>query len=105
MNPGKNNNYYYFQSTTSERSLTTEEKSHNITDIDQIDIAIEVWNDHIGRLEAKLTFLIGVCDDNNPDILYQHEKKIATLKREISDAMEQRQMLIGRDKLVLLSKR
>lgn len=105
MNPGKNNNYYYFQSNTSEKSLTTEEKSHTITDIDQIDIAVEIWNDHIGRLEAKLTYLIGVCDDINPDILYQHEKKIATLKREINDAMEQRQMLIGRDKLVLLSNR
>ncbi len=105
MNPRKNNNYYYFQSNTSEKSLTTEEERHNITDIDQIDIAIVIWDDHIERLEAKLTYLVGACDDLNPDLLYQHEKKIATLKREINDAMEQRQMLIGRDKLVLLSNR
>lgn len=92
MNSGKNNNYYHFQSTASEKSLTTEEKRHNITDIDQIDIAIASWNDHIERLEAKLTFLMGACDDSNPDGLYQHEKKIATLKREINDAREQRQI-------------
>jgi hypothetical protein len=38
-------------------------------------------------------------------LLYQYEKKVATLKREINDAMEQRQMLRGRSKLVLLDNR
>jgi hypothetical protein len=30
-------------------------------------------------------------------LLYQYEKKVATLKREINDAIEQRHMIRGRD--------
>jgi predicted RNase H-like nuclease (RuvC/YqgF family) len=65
-----------------------------------------MWDDHIERLEAKLSFLVrSYDDDSNSDLLYQYEKKVATLKREINDAMEQRQMLRRRGKLVLLGNR
>jgi hypothetical protein len=74
----------------------------DVTSVDEIEAAIKTWDDHIGRREAKLTFLIRSYDDPNPDLLYQNEKKVATLKREINDAMEQRQMLRARSKLVLL---
>ena len=65
-----------------------------------------MWDDHIERLEAKLSFLIRSYDnDPNSVLLYQYEKKVATVKREINDATEQRQMLRGRGKLVLLGNR
>ncbi len=96
MNPIKNNNYYYFPMTTTEKSATTEEKRDNTTDVNEIDVAIKMWDDHIERLEAKLTFLIRSYDDHNSDLLYYYEKKLATLKREINDALEQRQMLVNR---------
>ncbi len=95
MNPLKNGNYYYFTRTISEKSATTKEKRGNVTDVDQIDVTIKIWDDHIERLESKLSFLIRFYGDNpNSDLLYQHEKKIATLKREINDAIEQRQRQI-----------
>ncbi len=97
MNPVKNSNYYYFAKMTSEKSAATEQKVENVTVVDEIEIAIKLWDDHIERLESKLSFLIRSYDDYNSDLLYQHEKKIATLKREINDAVEQRQMLIGRE--------
>ena len=56
-----------------------------------------MWDDHIERLEAKLSFLIRSYDDPNLDLLYQYEKKVVTLKREINDAIEQRHMIRGRD--------
>jgi hypothetical protein len=106
LNPLKNRNYYYLPGTITEKSVTTEEKRGNVTDVDQIDIAIKMWDDHIERLEAKLSFLIRSYDDDpNSDLLYHQEKKVATLKREINDAIEQRQMLIGRGKLLLLRNR
>ena len=74
-----------------------------MTVVDEIDVAIKMWDDHIERLEAKLSFLIRSNHDANLDLLYKYEKKVATLKREINDAIEQRHMLIGRSKLVLLS--
>jgi hypothetical protein len=105
MNPIKNNNYYYLPRTTTEKSATIQEKIGGVTVVDEIEVAIKMWDDHIKRLEAKLSFLIRSYDDPNSDLLYQYEKKVATLKREINDAMEQRQMLIGRGKLVLLGNR
>jgi predicted RNase H-like nuclease (RuvC/YqgF family) len=80
-------------------------KTGDVTVVDEIEVAIKIWDDHIERLEAKLSFLIRSYDDPNSDLLYQYEKKVATLKREINDAREQRQMLRGRGKLVLLSDR
>jgi hypothetical protein len=105
MNPIENNNYYYLPRTTTEKSAITEEKVDDVTAVDEIDVAIKMWDDHIGKLEAKLSFLIRSYDDPNSDLLYQYEKKVATLKLEINDAMEQRQKLIGRGKLVLLGNR
>ena len=59
---------------------------------------------HIERLEAKLSFLIRSYDDSYTDLLLllssQYEKKIAIVKQEISDAVEQRQTL---DKLRQIS--
>ena len=102
MNSIKNNDYYYLPKTTTEKSATTEEKTSDAIVVDEIEFAAKMWDDHIERLEAKLSFLIRSNHDANLDLLYQHEKKVATLKREINDATEQRQMLIGRSKLVLL---
>jgi hypothetical protein len=98
----KNNNYYYLSRTTTEKSATTEEKAGGVAVVDEIEVSIKTWDDHIERLEAKLSFLIRSYDDFNSDLLYQYEKKVDALKREINDAIEQRQMLISRDKLLLL---
>jgi hypothetical protein len=104
-NPIKNNKYYYFPRATPEKSATIEEKTMDVTVVDEIEVPIKMWDDHIEILEAKLSFLIRSYDDSNSDLLYQYEKKVATLKREINDAMGQRQMLRGRSKLVLLGNR
>jgi hypothetical protein len=100
MNSIKSDNYYYHPRTTTEKSSTTEEKPDDLTVVDEIEVEVKMWDDHIERLEAKLSFLIRSYDDPNLDLLYQHEKKVATLKREINDAVEQRHMIIGRHKLV-----
>jgi hypothetical protein len=105
MNPIKNNNYYYLPRATPEKPAATEEKMSDLTVVDEIEVPLKMWDDHIERLEAKLSFLIRSYDDSNSDLLYQYEKKVATLKREINDAMEQRQMLRGRGKLVLSGNR
>ncbi|HKH86912.1 MAG TPA: hypothetical protein VKA40_10200 [Nitrososphaera sp.] len=105
MNPIKNNNYYYLPRATPEKPAATEEKMSDLTVVDEIEVPLKMWDDHIERLEAKLSFLIRSYDDFNSDLLYQYEKKVATLKREINDAMEQRQMLRGRGKLVLSGNR
>jgi hypothetical protein len=97
MNSIKSDNYYYRPRTTTEKSATTEEKSDDLTVVDEIEVEVKMWDDHIERLEAKLSFLIRSYDDPDLDLLYQHEKKVATLKREINDAIEQRHMIIGRD--------
>jgi hypothetical protein len=90
---------------TTEKSAIAEEKTGDVTVVDEIEVPIKMWDDHIERLEAKLLFLIRSYDDPNSDLLYQYEKKVATLKREINDAIEQRQMLRDRGKLVLLGNR
>ncbi len=97
MNSTKSDNYYYHPRTTTEKSATTEEKPDDLTVVDEIEVEVKMWDDHIERLEAKLSFLIRSYDDPNLDLLYQYEKKVATLKREINDAIEQRHMIIGRD--------
>ena len=101
-NPVKNNNYYCLPRTTTKKSASTEEKTGDVTVVDEIEAATKMWDDHIERLEAKLSFLIRPCDNHNSDFLYQNEKKVATLKREINDAIEQRQMLIGRSKFSII---
>ena len=97
MNSIKSDNYYYRPRTTTEKSATTEEKQDDLTVVDEIEVEVKMWDDHIERLEAKLSFLIRSYDDPNLDSLYQYEKKIATLKREINDAIEQRHRIRGRD--------
>ena len=97
MNSIKSDNYYYHPRTTTEKSATTEEKPDDLRVVDEIEVEVKMRDDHIERLEAKLSFLIRSYDDPNLDLLYQHEKKVATLKREINDAIEQRHMIIGRD--------
>ncbi len=95
MNSVKNDNSHYFPRTTTEKLATTEDKTGDVTVVDEVEVLIKMWDDHIERLEAKLSFLIRSYNDPNSDLLYQYEKKVATLKREINDAMEQRQVLIG----------
>jgi uncharacterized small protein (DUF1192 family) len=98
MNSIKSGNYYYHHPrTTTEKSATTEEKLDELTVVDEIEGAVKMWDDHIERLEAKLSFLIRSYDDPNLDSLYQYEKKVATLKQEINDAIEQKRMIRGRD--------
>lgn len=53
-------------------------------------VGMKALDRHIERLEAKLSFLIRSYDASRTDLLYQHDKKIATVKQEISDAIEQR---------------
>ena len=103
MNSVKNNDYYYLPRTTTEKSATTDEKTSGVIVVDGIEVAVKMWDDHIERLEAKLTFLIRSNHDANLDLLYEYEKKVATLKREINDAIEHINVLIVRRKLVLLS--
>jgi predicted nucleic acid-binding Zn-ribbon protein len=60
----------------------------------EIEVAIKALDHHIERLEAKLSSsLTRSYDDRRTVLLYQYEKKIATVKQEIDDAMEQRRTL------------
>jgi hypothetical protein len=101
----KNDNYLNLQRTTTEKSSIIEEKMGNAALVDETEVAVKIWDNHIERLEAKLSFLITSYDDSNSDLLYQYEKKVATIKREINDAIEQREALIGRGELLLLRNR
>ena len=72
-----------------------------MTEVIEIDeVGIKVLDRHIERLEAKLSFLIRWYDNNNndlpTDLFYQYEKKIATAKQEIEDAIEQRRRTLNR---------
>jgi len=96
LNYVKNNNYYDLPGTIERSIRTTRNKKNNVTVVDEINVAIKIWDDHIKKLESKLSFLVTMYDDHNSDFLYQQEKKVATLKREINDAMEQRQTLMRR---------
>jgi len=66
----------------------------NAVAIVKIELAIKALDYHIDRLETKLSFLIRSYEDPRTDLLYQYEKKIATVKQEIDDATEQRRSLI-----------
>ncbi len=54
-------------------------------------VEMKALDRHIETLEAKLSFLIRLCDDPRMDLSYQYDKKIATVKQEINEAMERRQ--------------
>jgi hypothetical protein len=54
-------------------------------------VEMEALDRHIETLEAKLSFLIRLCDDPLTDLSYKYDKKIATVKQEINEAMERRQ--------------
>ena len=69
-------------------------KETNAAAVVKIELAINALEYHIERLETKLSFLIRSYDDPRTDLLYQYEKKIATVKQEIDDATEQRRTLI-----------
>ena len=69
-------------------------KETNAAAIVKIELAIKALDYHIDRLETKLSFLIRSYDDPRTDLLYQHEKKIATVEQEIDDATEQRRAVI-----------
>jgi hypothetical protein len=58
-------------------------------------VRMKALDHHIERLEAKLSFLIRTYDDSRTDLLYQYEKKIAIVKKEINEVMERRQCQIG----------
>jgi hypothetical protein len=58
----------------------------------KIEIAISALDNNIEKLEAKLSFIITSFDPRR-DLLYQYEKKIATIKQEIEFAMEERRRL------------
>ena len=54
-------------------------------------VGMKALDTHIERLEAKLSFLIRSYDASRTDLLlYQYDKKIATVQQEIDDAIEQR---------------
>jgi hypothetical protein len=53
-------------------------------------VGMKALDTHIERLEAKLLFLIRSYDASHIDLLYQYDKKIATVQQEIDDAIEQR---------------
>ena len=54
-------------------------------------VEMKALDRHIETLEAKLSFLVKLCDDPCTDLSYQYDKKIATVKQEINEAMELRQ--------------
>ena len=58
-------------------------------------VGIKALDDHVERLEAKLSFLIRVYNDSCTDLLlHQYEKKIANVKQEINEVMERRRCQI-----------
>ena len=54
-------------------------------------VEMKALDRHIETLEAKLSFIIRLCDDPPTDLLYRYDKKIATIKQEINEAIERRQ--------------
>jgi hypothetical protein len=58
-------------------------------------VGMKALDDHVERLEAKLSFLIRLYNDSCTDLLlYQYEKKIAIVKQEINEVMERRRCQI-----------
>ena len=67
------------------------QQQQNTRQSDMTIVRIKALDSHIERLEAKLSFLIRSYDASHTDLLWnQYDKKIATVKQEIDDAMEQR---------------
>ena len=66
----------------------------------KIEATIKALDDHVERLEAKLSFLIKSYDPRR-DLSYQYEKKIDTVKHEIEHAMEERQRLYSLGQMVM----
>jgi hypothetical protein len=57
----------------------------------EIEVGIKALDRHIERLQAKLSFLTRSYDDDpRTDLSDHYKKKIATIKQEINDAIEQR---------------
>jgi hypothetical protein len=86
-NSSSNNNYYYIPRTTAEKTINNRRQG-DVTVV--IEIGIKALDRHIERLEAKLSYIIRSYDDSHTDLLYQYDKKIATVQQEIDDAIEQR---------------
>jgi hypothetical protein len=86
-NSSSNNNYYYIPRTTAEKTINNRRQG-DVTVV--IEIGIKALDRHIERLEAKLSFLIRLYDDPRTDLSDEYKKKIATVKQEIDDAIEQR---------------
>jgi hypothetical protein len=58
-------------------------------------VGMKTLDDHVERLEAKLSFLIRLYNDSCTDLLlYQYEKQIAIVKQEINEVMERRRCQI-----------
>ena len=58
-------------------------------------VGMKALDDHVERLEAKLSFLIRLYNDSCTDLLlYQYEKQIAIVKQEINEVMERRRCQI-----------
>jgi hypothetical protein len=58
-------------------------------------VGMKALDDHVERLEAKLSFLIRLYNDSCTDLLlYQYEKQIAIVKHEINEVMERRRCQI-----------
>ena len=72
------------------RQLKNQQQQQKTRQGDVALVGMEALDRHIERLEAKLSFLIRSYDAPHTDLLYQYDKKIATVKQEINDAMEQR---------------
>jgi hypothetical protein len=83
--------------TTSTSTLRREknQQQQKTKEGDMTVVGIKALDDHIERLEAKLSFLIRLYNDSRTDLLsYQYKKKIAILKQEINEVMERRRCQI-----------
>jgi uncharacterized small protein (DUF1192 family) len=80
--------------TTTSTSTLRQEKNQQqrmTKEGDMTVVGIKALDDHIERLEAKLSFLIRLYNDSRTDLLsYQYEKKIAIVKQEINEVMMER---------------
>jgi hypothetical protein len=75
-----------------------------VTVASEIEVVIKALDHHIEKLEAKLSFLIRSYDDPSTALLlYQYEKKIATVRQEIGYAMEDRHRLNNLSQMSIIS--
>ncbi|HYY67753.1 MAG TPA: hypothetical protein VE572_05335 [Nitrososphaeraceae archaeon] len=77
----------------------------DVTVASEIEVAIKALDHHIEKLEAKLSFLIRSYDDDPSTtlLLYQYEKKIATVRQEIEYAIEDRRRLNNLSQMGIIS--